>query len=104
MENKIYGIFEIQGIPIFNKEGRKRWHVCIIGYIFIKLSQDQEQVKTVYQTEQCVHGIFSPSDDNPQRYEDHSQKGETDCPDGLAHLVMDYLEKKMNQDDTMARF
>ena len=59
--------------------------------------------KTVYQKEQHVHGMYCPSNYHPQRYDYHSQMKYTYWPRLLAHMVMDYLYKKMNPDDTIAR-
>ena len=59
-------------------------------------------MKAFYRTERCVHGIYIPSNEDPQREEDHSQGKNTDWTDGLAHIVMDYLKNNMNPDDTMA--
>ena len=79
------------------------WHSCIRVYIFIKWWWDQETDKNGYQKELCCHGIYIPSNEYQQRYDDHSKVENNDWPDGLSHPFMDYIENKTNTGETMVR-
>ena len=73
--------------------------------IYQVMVENQEKEKYGHKTEQCGHEIHSQSNANMQRDEGSftGAKIPISLSDRLAHLVMDYLEKKMKTNATMAR-